>query len=74
MLDVDPGSSTNRTVYTFVGSPEAVVNGALNGAKAALGLIDMRKHKGRLLLMMYVTDRTKFLSFQVVPQSIIGTI
>jgi len=46
LLDVDPGSSTNRTVYTFVGSPEAVVNGALNGAKAAFGLIDMQKHKG----------------------------
>lgn len=46
LLDVDPGSSTNRTVYTFVGSPEAVVSGALNGAKAASGLIDMTKHKG----------------------------
>ena len=51
LLDVDPGSSTNRTVYTFVGSPEAVVNGALNGAKAAFGLIDMRKHKGSLLFI-----------------------
>ncbi|EDO45893.1 predicted protein [Nematostella vectensis] len=46
LLDVDPGASTNRTVYTFVGSPEDVVQGALNGAKIAKELIDMRKHKG----------------------------
>lgn len=46
LLDVDPGQSTNRTVYTFVGSPEAVVEGALNAARAAKDLIDMRRHKG----------------------------
>ncbi|XP_068612581.1 formimidoyltransferase-cyclodeaminase [Brachionichthys hirsutus] len=46
LLDVDPGASTNRTVYTFVGSPEAVVEGALNAAREALGLIDMSKHSG----------------------------
>ena len=46
LLDVDPGKSTNRTVYTFVGSPEAVVEGALNSAKVARNLIDMRKHTG----------------------------
>jgi glutamate formiminotransferase / formiminotetrahydrofolate cyclodeaminase len=46
LLDVDPGKSTNRTVYTFVGSPEAVVEGALNAARAAKGLIDMTKHSG----------------------------
>ncbi|XP_065053195.1 formimidoyltransferase-cyclodeaminase-like [Rhopilema esculentum] len=46
LLDVDPGTSTNRTVYTFVGPPEAVVTGAINGAKAAAGLIDMRRHQG----------------------------
>ena len=46
LLDVDPGLSTNRTVYTFVGSPGAVVEGALNGARAAMALIDMRQHKG----------------------------
>jgi len=46
LLDVDPGLSTNRTVYTFVGSPEAVVEGALNGARAAAQLIDMTKHQG----------------------------
>lgn len=46
LLDVDPGASTNRTVMTFVGSPEAVVEGALNSARAARDLIDMRKHSG----------------------------
>jgi glutamate formiminotransferase/formiminotetrahydrofolate cyclodeaminase len=46
LLDVDPGRSTNRTVITFVGSPEAVVEGALNSAKIAQKLIDMSKHKG----------------------------
>uniref|UniRef100_A0A7N8WT59 Formimidoyltransferase-cyclodeaminase n=1 Tax=Mastacembelus armatus TaxID=205130 RepID=A0A7N8WT59_9TELE len=44
LLDVDPGASTNRTVYTFVGSPEAVVEGALNAARQAFSLIDMSKH------------------------------
>lgn len=51
LLDVDPGSSTNRTVYTFVGSPEDVVKGALAGAMAASQLIDMSEHKGRLILV-----------------------
>ncbi|KAL1021823.1 hypothetical protein UPYG_G00018520 [Umbra pygmaea] len=46
LLDVDPGSSTNRTVYTFVGSPQAVVEGALNAAHIAFPLIDMTKHSG----------------------------
>uniref|UniRef100_UPI003AAF8DCB formimidoyltransferase-cyclodeaminase n=1 Tax=Centroberyx gerrardi TaxID=166262 RepID=UPI003AAF8DCB len=46
LLDVDPGSSTNRTVYTFVGSPEAVVEGALSAARRAFSLIDMAKHSG----------------------------
>lgn len=46
LLDVDPGTSTNRTVYTFVGAPAAVVEGALSAARAAFKLIDMRKHKG----------------------------
>ncbi|XP_010889328.2 formimidoyltransferase-cyclodeaminase isoform X1 [Esox lucius] len=46
LLDVDPGSSTNRTVYTFVGSPQAVVAGALNAARIAFPLIDMTKHSG----------------------------
>lgn len=46
LLDVDPGKSTNRTVITFVGDPSAVVEGALNGARVARQLIDMRKHHG----------------------------
>ena len=46
LLDVDPGKSTNRTVYTFVGDPKSVVEGALNAARVAYKLIDMRKQKG----------------------------
>ncbi|KAI1236966.1 hypothetical protein IHE44_0014188 [Lamprotornis superbus] len=46
LLDVDAGSSTNRTVYTFVGSPEAVVEGALSAARVAGQLIDMSQHSG----------------------------
>ena len=46
LLDVDPGEATNRTVVTFVGSPEAVVEAAYQGVKRAAELIDMRKHKG----------------------------
>jgi len=46
LLDVDPGYSTNRTVYTFVGNPEAVIEGALAGARVAREMIDMREHKG----------------------------
>jgi len=46
LLDVDPGRSTNRTVYTFVGPPDAVVEGALAGARAAHARIDMRAHQG----------------------------
>ncbi|NXD17452.1 FTCD cyclodeaminase, partial [Nothocercus nigrocapillus] len=46
LLDVDAGPSTNRTVYTFVGTPEDVVEGALSAARAAGQLIDMSRHKG----------------------------
>ncbi|XP_016340840.1 formimidoyltransferase-cyclodeaminase [Sinocyclocheilus anshuiensis] len=46
LLDVDPGSSTNRTVYTFVGPPMTVIEGALNAARVAFKLIDMTKHSG----------------------------
>lgn len=46
LLDVDPGATTNRTVVTLVGSPEAVVEAAFRGIKKAAELIDMRKHKG----------------------------
>ncbi len=46
LLDVDPGFSTNRTVYTFVGDPESIIQGALAAARSARTLIDMRHHKG----------------------------
>jgi glutamate formiminotransferase/formiminotetrahydrofolate cyclodeaminase len=46
LLDVDPGASTNRTVYTFVGDPETVIEGALAAARVARERIDMRTHKG----------------------------
>ena len=46
LLDVDPGASTNRTVVTFVGSPETAAEAAFRGIQKAAQLIDMRKHKG----------------------------
>lgn len=46
LLDVDPGKATNRTVVTFVGEPEAVIEGAYQGIKKAAELIDMSKHSG----------------------------
>ena len=46
LLDVDPGKATNRTVVTFVGEPEAVIQAAFLAIKKASELIDMSKHKG----------------------------
>ena len=46
LLDVDPGKSTNRTVYTFVADPDCVVEGALAAARVARERIDMRRHHG----------------------------
>ncbi len=46
LLDVDPGADTNRTVITFVGEPDAVVEGAFRLIKKAAELIDMTKHSG----------------------------
>ncbi len=46
LLDVDPGQATNRTVVTFVGSPAAVVEGAVEAGRAAKELIDMSGHSG----------------------------
>ncbi|MEQ1605745.1 MAG: glutamate formimidoyltransferase [Pyrinomonadaceae bacterium] len=46
LLDVDPGYSTNRTVVTFVGTPDEVVEAAFQAVKRAQELIDMRRHKG----------------------------
>ena len=46
LLDVDPGKDTNRTVVTFVGSPEAVSEAAFRSVKKAAEIIDMSKHHG----------------------------
>lgn len=46
LLNIDPGKATNRTVMTFVGEPEKVVEAAFLAIKTAGELIDMRKHKG----------------------------
>lgn len=46
LLDVDPGEATNRTVVTFVGEPDDVVEAAFAGIRKAAELIDMRKHHG----------------------------
>lgn len=46
LLDVDPGEATNRTVVTFVGEPEAVMEAAFRGVRRASELIDMRIHHG----------------------------
>lgn len=46
LLDVDPGKATNRTVVTFVGHPQAVVDAAFAGIQKAAELIDMRTHRG----------------------------
>lgn len=46
LLDVDPGKATNRTVVTFVGEPEPVIEAAFQAIKKASELIDMRQHRG----------------------------
>jgi len=46
LLDVDPGADFNRTVFTFVGEPEPVLEAAFQAAKVGVALIDMSKHKG----------------------------
>lgn len=46
LLDVDPGADTNRTVFTFVGEPEAVIEAAFQAIKKGAELIDMSKHQG----------------------------
>ena len=46
LLNVDPGKATNRTVMTFVGDPDSVINAAFNAIKMASQKIDMTKHKG----------------------------
>lgn len=46
LLDVDPGKATNRTVVTFVGEPQPVIQAAYLAIKKASEIIDMNKHKG----------------------------
>jgi glutamate formiminotransferase/formiminotetrahydrofolate cyclodeaminase len=46
LLDVDPGETTNRTVVTFIGTPEAVSEAAFRAIRRAAEVIDMRNHKG----------------------------
>ena len=46
LLDVDPGKATNRTVITFAGEPESVINAAFKLIKKASELINMQKHSG----------------------------
>ena len=46
LLDVDPGKATNRTVVTFVGAPDDVIEAAFRAIKKASEVIDMRTHKG----------------------------
>lgn len=46
LLNVDPGEDFNRTVFTFVGEPEVVLEAAFQAAKIGVALIDMRQHKG----------------------------
>jgi glutamate formiminotransferase/formiminotetrahydrofolate cyclodeaminase len=46
LLDIDPGKATNRTVITFVGEPEPVIEAAFRLVKKAAELIDMSKHQG----------------------------
>lgn len=46
LLDVDPGETTNRTVVTFIGTPEAAVEAAFKAIRKAAEVLDMRGHKG----------------------------
>ncbi|MBE0710899.1 MAG: glutamate formimidoyltransferase, partial [Candidatus Aminicenantes bacterium] len=46
LLDVDPGESTNRTVVTFLGTPESVKEAAFRAVAKAAEVIDMRGHRG----------------------------
>ena len=46
LLDIDPGKATNRTVITFAGDPDAVIEAAFQLVKKASELIDMSRHSG----------------------------
>ena len=74
LLDVDPGQSTNRTVYTFVGDPESIVNAALNAAKAAFSLINMAKHTGEhpRFVNMFPSTKHWILIYEYNPNRLLG--
>jgi len=63
LLDVDPGAATNRTVVTFVGSPEAVEEAAFRAIRKAAELIDMSCHQGEHA-RMGATDVCPFVPVQ----------
>jgi glutamate formiminotransferase/formiminotetrahydrofolate cyclodeaminase len=63
LFDVDPGQATNRTVFTFVGSPEGVAEAAFQAIKTASEVIDMRQHEGEHA-RMGATDVCPFVPVQ----------
>jgi glutamate formiminotransferase/formiminotetrahydrofolate cyclodeaminase len=63
LLDVDPGATTNRTVVTFVGPPEAVEEAAFRAIRKAAQLIDMSQHSGQHA-RMGATDVCPFVPVQ----------
>jgi glutamate formiminotransferase/formiminotetrahydrofolate cyclodeaminase len=63
LLDVDPGRATNRTVVTFAGPPEAVLEAAFRAVRKAAELIDMTKHRGEHA-RMGATDVCPFVPMQ----------
>jgi glutamate formiminotransferase/formiminotetrahydrofolate cyclodeaminase len=63
LLDVDPGAATNRTVVTFIGHPEAVVEAAFRAIARAAELIDMSRHQGEHA-RMGATDVCPFVPVQ----------
>ncbi len=63
LLDVDPGEATNRTVITFAGPPDAVIEAAFRVIRKAAELIDMRKHRGAHA-RMGATDVCPFVPMQ----------
>lgn len=68
LLDVDMGSSTNRTVVTFAGTPAAAVEAAFQAIKKAQQVIDMTKHTGAHPRMgaTDVCNQTIFLELQLI--------
>src|ERR1043166_6776977 len=46
VLNIDPGVDTNRTVITFVGEPEAVLEATFRLVQRGIELIDMSAHRG----------------------------